>query len=920
MPNAASVFFRDPTTGPVFDPAAAKGVAIAAASYSPSITGTGIDLWVTGVAKGAGSVDVSASNSAGSANNTAPVDAGSGLFTAKFTALLIGTQRDTIALAARLDARNIDRAAFPLEMDSTLAIPPSTRAIVGPAATAFCAGTPDRLVRLRYFQRIYFRSRLSDRGDRVALYDDAGNGREVDLKELERQTRDATAELESTARTDELGYADYRRQFLDIVARGASKLARPFSLQDTTPKRRSAPRRRMRANAAAAVLAPQRAALLSAGPAAMRRAFIPANGGPTIVAYGPVQKPGDRREWQNFFEAWFPKVVLSPVGILFSDRLRFQPAGSVLGEQVYALSLAPGEEVQVRQSVETKRRTVLEDVKDREAEQELSLSSTWSTDLSEAVRESKNEQSTTSLSTTGSSNLEDVGIPVNLGASLAFSGTQADDLTTELSAKESRQTTTTAAARMRSEHKTRVEITNEQSSSFVSTRTVKNANALRAMTCLFHKIYRKERVTLERYRAQLCLRLEVKDPCAATRAAFLEGLRKVDPDNPDLYSGVVPGEVRATYEVTSQDLTGVPGIVSGDDEWDQTFTLKTGNLDLVNLSKQDGGVSVQSDFVLVEAPRVRVESFRWGTQAYSGDASLEEITGKNPAVYWDNDPKSWKVGPKAVLKVWQRTQRFRRPDGSYLARNTNNFHISIETRWAPNSTDMAAYTLDRLNQRQQLIRDFDPADVEALRDVAVANFTGTVLAEAVAQNLSDGPELKDVLQLFDMDGAFVETLPFWATQDGRARYSTLRVALDRLPKVVVASDILVDAITASAAVVYLPIREGLEAEGLALVSGLSDAVTARLIDEIETVRANGLSSIARTWDTMDVVTGPAPVAATAAGAAAWATEWEQQAQGFRVLAQWSELVPTDGVHLEMMVSASTGADEAATDKLAWRRN
>jgi len=45
----------------------------------------------------------------------------------------------------------------------------------------------------------------------------------------------------------------------------------------------------------------------------------------------------------------------------------------------------------------------------------------------------------------------------------------------------------------------------------------------------FYKLYRKEQCTLERYNAQLCLRLTVDDPARITREVFNANLTKIDP-------------------------------------------------------------------------------------------------------------------------------------------------------------------------------------------------------------------------------------------------------------------------------------------------------------------------------------------------------------------------------------------------------
>src|SRR5205814_1081371 len=139
----------------------------------------------------------------------------------------------------------------------------------------------------------------------------------------------------------------------------------------------------------------------------------------STLFYGPISPKNWEFRWEHFLKKWLDMELRElPFGVLFSDRLRFQPAGLVIGEKVYALSLGAGEEVQLRQVVETRRQTLSEDIKDREQEQQLTLSSTWSTEITDALKENQSHQNTSTEGLSANADLSGLtaaltgGIPI----------------------------------------------------------------------------------------------------------------------------------------------------------------------------------------------------------------------------------------------------------------------------------------------------------------------------------------------------------------------------------------------------------------------------------------------------------------------------------------------------------------------------
>jgi hypothetical protein len=140
--------------------------------------------------------------------------------------------------------------------------------------------------------------------------------------------------------------------------------------------------------------------------------------------------------------------------------------------------------------------------------------------------------------------------------------------------------------------------------------------------------------------------------------------------------------------------------------------------------------------------------------------------------------------------------------------------------------------------------------------------------------------------------------------------------LEQLPKRVVTNEILTPEITGALAVVYLPIRHEMEDTALRFLKEIDSTQRRKLVQDFNDLRNTrfGLTRAPSTLTaaTMDV---PTPVGGTQAGTPAWTAEWEKGLRNFEVLAEWSDLTPTDGVHVETQLSATTVADESAKARL-----
>jgi hypothetical protein len=165
---------------------------------------------------------------------------------------------------------------------------------------------------------------------------------------------------------------------------------------------------------------------------------------------------------------------------------------------------------------------------------------------------------------------------------------------------------------------------------------------------------------------------------------------------------------------------------------------------------------------------------------------------------------------------------------------------------------------------------------------------------------------------FAIEDAYVQNAPHWATTDGQSRYGILRSRLHGLNLGIPLSDVLVPELTASQAVLYLPIRPAAVEQALALLGDYSEGNIEDIVSDFRAFRqANfGASAPASSLPGHEDIASPHPVTATPLGDAEWATAWEPMQRKFQVLAQWADYVPTDGVDAQTVLSVTSKADEA----------
>ena len=285
-------------------------------------------------------------------------------------------------------------------------------------------------------------------------------------------------------------------------------------------------------------------------------------------------------------------VNLGWLGILFQDRLRFRPAGLVAGDQVFSLSLAPGEEATLTQRSETKRSRSFEEVIDKEVERQLEFSSTWTTDFSQA------DTSTESSSTSGNLGIG-VGIPiegVNINIDAAVSATEANSTSQTTQRARNQEVTTRVTTKAREQHKTTFKVGTDITEELGSKRVLRNANPSRALTLNVYKLYQKYRIILERWDARLCVSLGLYDPGRDLRASWTRSW----PSSTGCAAGRLPDTPVGTAITLSKVIENLDAGTVGFSEFGREMfstvlpagtVLSSWNFEITSWTVDDGGAT-----------------------------------------------------------------------------------------------------------------------------------------------------------------------------------------------------------------------------------------------------------------------------------------------------------------------------------------
>jgi hypothetical protein len=527
------------------------------------------------------------------------------------------------------------------------------------------------------------------------------------------------------------------------------------------------------------------------------------------------------------------------------------------------------------------------------AERELEFNSTWTTTLSQQDVDSTGRNAGGNLS---------YGVPVNLGGTtMTVNGsTNASNASTSSSTAQgarNQQLTGRLTARAREEHKTTFRVSTETTEEFGSKRTVRNINPSHAVTLNFFKLHQKHRVILERYDAKLAFSFSVDDPGRELRAELEDELAKLDPRVP---ADACPSPPQAQTVSVDHTFTNAARISNWSDQYIFSTILPAGTVlagwEFEILDAVISGFGVQ---ITLTADLFRQFGGVW---SFAGNGDIPAVGSSGFQRHVIN--VRWSH-PMAIVQVRGRFNWTYAPDSAAV----ENARACIE---AAEAAIRRSFSMDRL---LAVVEEID----QGRTDLLFKRLFEQLLSGFYLQGVDPPTGLLEIVRgLFDWNEAHVEYLPWWMTAGGRTRREALRQRLLKLPGDVRSDWVIHDRLIASAARVVLPIKANMEKQAIRLLTQLEGGLLNRLfrcVDDFSAWRQENLGALGPARPNYAEVMSPAPAVSTPTGATDWAHRWERPQRRFIVLDEWSELLPTDGVHVEPALSACGSADALRTSAL-----
>jgi len=568
------------------------------------------------------------------------------------------------------------------------------------------------------------------------------------------------------------------------------------------------------------------------------------------------------------------ELVKSDLGYLFLDRTRIRPVGFATGEHVYTLSLAPGEELVLEQKTFSKRQVTFEQQDESEAQYDIELLSTLSTELQEGLEWQQSRNSSAGFTAGGSLGGTIKGVDV--GVNLAYSNNTSDasTQTRSRSIKDSSSSSSRVAARYRTQHKITFRISSESGFESTSKRVVRNPNKYTPISLHYFKILQLLQLSQERYGVRLCWAPAIKDPgfdlfkrIREGRDAILAKLNEVPlppmparperPQKPAIWSD--SGEVEATDWGVMDDMSADYDIVIPTPDpqyvWDGNGkrVKESVNVRAQNVDRGWGYNIVGEPWVEDGKVKIKVHvGVDWHLLGKRGKiyirAGAEFIPGPDA-----EDPDY-----REAYKQWQQEMK----------------------TWTAKVSQIRADALRELSKEadaceEQMLRSVNPIS-EMMNRIIKVYFKDK-------KKRSNAWQIELWQQIFDWDAAGYTLYPSWWRPDVDMR-EPLRPPTHFF--------------NASWAKMYIPVRIGFERQALRWICGgvvdtplepATEAAFDRLINDLRRFRIDSFG---------DAYEAPIePIAGK-----------DQLTERFLCLARWSERIPTDGTHVEVVQSSTDAAD------------
>ncbi|MCA3223376.1 MAG: hypothetical protein ING41_13445 [Burkholderiales bacterium] len=564
------------------------------------------------------------------------------------------------------------------------------------------------------------------------------------------------------------------------------------------------------------------------------------------------------------------------IGLMFLERTRVRPAGFALGEHLFSLSLAPGEEVTLEQRSYSERVETYEEASERDQQQDSEMTASLATELSSSMQRALNENRSESSSLGGTLGASYKGVSVSASASQQNSLNTADSNTRNESVKATRSVSEKLSAKFRTQHKTSFKVSQVSRFEASQKRVLRNPNAATPIDLVYFKVLQKLQLAQERYGVRYCWAPFVKSPGTVLQEAIsakdqqlrqlpVPGLRTVRPmplpPNPApprlmplgltaLTRWGVWGDMRHNYTF---DIVAPQGY-----EWDFDADFVRGSLSVVTAT---WGARREPNVYVVAASSNGANGVRLIIHAGADGGGAGATLSVDVQARFRASPQAPDPAYLADLAKWHQ-ERAEADTANAKARDDWEQALRVElAKWT------AAY-----------MKNFSP--VAAAMQLLVKGIATTAQRDS-------GPEVELWNQLFDFENAGMLLYPSWWSDD------TLRDPL-------AGPDAFINA---SWARLFLPIRAGREVQGLrwlltgTLLPGPANSARERTIAElasnIAAYRTTNFGGATEVRVTPPTAPAPCP----------------QITAPYLCLGTWEELLPTDGTHLEVLQAKSTATDD-----------
>jgi hypothetical protein len=563
------------------------------------------------------------------------------------------------------------------------------------------------------------------------------------------------------------------------------------------------------------------------------------------------------------------ELLQSELGWLFFDRTRIRPGGFAVGENVFSLSLAPGEEVVLEQRTFSKRETTFEEQTEQERQLDLELSSTLSTELAEGVERENNRSSQSGFQIGGSLGGNFKGLQVNASAGYSSSVSEASTLTRKRSVKDSATSSSKVASKYRAQHKTTFKVSTEDRFEQGSKRVIRNPNSYTPIDLHYFKILRRLELEQQRYAVRLCWAPVIADPAADLlkrieigRQGIIQRIMSAVEIPPRPEEPPLPNKPTRTEQsdVKAADKWGLSGDMRAD--YELAIPIPQGYV----WNGDVGEVSRLSE-VWGRPP----DNMGWNI------AGIPTPDDGNLIVRIHVGARSWIGGPGIDMQARARFVPLPPADDPEYQAKYREWQAKV-AEW---EADRALRLEGPSKEAQVEADEWERAMIAALDPTL--ELMARIAKERFLSSMTDeGWEVEFWENVFDWRRAGVMLFPGWWSKNP---------SRDPLK----ASD---DFLNASWAKLYLPVAPGFERLALRWIIGkvrdeppdpASEEAFAKIAAELAAYREQSFG------DATETNLG--------------GKNEDALQEQVLVLASWNELLPTDGTHVEVVQSMTSAADE-----------